>query len=263
MRTISIFLWFVLTAAKGFALDCGRAVTPVEQAICKQPDLAHLDAELNDVYERLRPKLTVKARSVGTAQQRAWMAERNRICGDGDASCLRKAYETRLGQLNALDVAASAATDIPSSNLHPLVLRGEWKATTIYDPGAKNVEGKTDLPYSLSLAELPAVGDLVRSEPGKLCIQGQKCGGITWTRTTLAKVDGAEAMHRVLGIAESNVVLIGNQGAQMAPLITLVQRDHGILWAIFSLGRRRGDSDHYAAEEWTPVGPAATLGPLP
>ena len=262
-RKIWVSFWLACGVARAFSLDCGRASTPVEQAICKQPDLMHLDTALNEVYARLRPQLAPKAQTEVVAQQRAWLANRNHYCANGDPGCLQRVYESRLEQLTALDAAAEAADGL-LSNIHPLILEGKWKATAIHDPGGKDVRGHTDLPYSLSEAELPGLGALVSLAPGKFCVQGTECGRIAWTRTTLAKTDGAEAIHRVIGLPLSAPILVGNQGAKMAPLILLVPRDHGVMWAVFSLGGHRADDDdRYAAEEWTPMGPAATLAPLP
>ena len=124
------------------------------------------------------------------------------------------------------------------------------------------MKGDSDLPSSLPSAELPAVGELVSTAPGKFCVQGSDCGRIAWIRSTLVKEHGGEAIHRVVGVPQDALVLIGHQGPGMAPLIFLVERGHGVVWAIFSLDGRSGDS-HYAAEEWTPVGPGYTVSRLP
>ena len=255
-RRYLILLFLAFTGTKVGALDCQRASSAIEQTLCTQPDLVKLDAEMNKVYERLRPTLTPKARAVVVAQQRAWVADRNRLCANGDAGCLRKEYETRLEYLSALD-AASNTSDKPWSDLHPLVVTGSWRATALHDPGGKGSKD-SDLPSSLSSAELPAIGELVSTAPGKFCEQGSDCGRIAWKRTTLTKEHGWEAIHRVLGIPEDASVLIGHQGPGMAPLILLVERGHGTVWAIFSLDGRSGES-HLAAEEWTPVGPSYTV----
>ncbi len=255
-------LLLTCAVARVFALDCGRASTPVEQAICKQPDLAHLDADLNDVYDRLRPQLAPKARTEVLAQQRAWLAERNRVCANGDPECLRKEYRTRLDQLTALDAAAEAIDGL-LSNLHPLVLKGSWKATAIYDPAAAGRAKETDLPRSLSREDLPAVGALVNATPGNVCVQGDECRMMAWTRTALAKVDGGEAIGRVLGLSQSDHVLLGNPGAKMSPPLVLISREDGKVWAVFGLCASNGMNCRNAAEEWTPVGPAPTVGLLP
>ena len=118
---------------------------------------------------------------------------RDRVCAKAGAQCLRKEYHLRLGQLSALEAASSASEGL-LEDLHPLVVTGTWKATAIYDPGAKGAVGNIDLAYSLFQAQLPAIGSVVSTGPGRICQQGSDCQKIAWTQTTLTKVMGAKAM---------------------------------------------------------------------
>lgn len=255
-------IWLACAVCRAFALDCSRASTPSDQTICRQPDLAHSDAELNDIYDRLRPQLTAQARASVVTQQRAWITERNRVCANGDPECLGKEYGARVEYLSALYAAASAS-DNSLSDLHPLVVTGSWKATAIHDPGAKDLPGETAAPQSLSDDELPAIGALVSSAPGKVCIQGYQCKRMAWTRSTLAKADGGEAIGRVLGLSQSVQILLGDPGAKMIPPLVLVVRENGRVWAVFGLCGPKVTNCHYAAEEWTPVGPSYLVSQLP
>ena len=262
MRRFCLCVWLICADVKASAINCQLASTSVERAICTQPELVKLDANLNEAYQDLQPNLTAKARLTVVAQQRAWVAERDRLCATGNLSCFRKEYTARLDQVRALKAAAQVATGL-LSDLHPFVVTGSWRATSIYDPGAKGAVGNTDLAYSLFQAQLPAIGGLVSTGPGRICEQGSDCQQIAWTRTTLIKVMGAKAMNRVLSIPLDAPVLVGDQGAKEVPLLTLVPRGVGVVWAIFILTGHQADTGRYVAEEWTPVGPSYTVSRLP
>ncbi len=254
----------LLSAATASALDCGRAVSPIEKTICSQADLAHLDADMNDMYTRLRPQLTPKARGELLMQQRAWLAERDRLCATGDADCLRREYGLRMDQLAALD-AAAGATDGQLKDLNLLVVKGAWKAIDIHDPAGTSQTthpDTRDVRESLKRADLPPVGSLVNAGPGKVCFLANACDPMAWTRTALAQVDGAEAISRVLGLSQSAQVLVGNSGAKQSPLLLLVPRSNGSFWAIFILCVASAHDCHYAAEVWTSTAQTPYVGPL-
>lgn len=79
------------------SFDCARAGTSTEIAICSNPDVAHLDGLMADLYYALRSRLTRPQQATLTRQQREWLRLRD-ACG-ADAGCLVSAYEFRIYQL--------------------------------------------------------------------------------------------------------------------------------------------------------------------
>ncbi|MGC8503523.1 MAG: lysozyme inhibitor LprI family protein [Acidithiobacillus sp.] len=82
------------------AAQCGRAATPSEGALCANPQLRALDAELAEAYHHALAA-TAKGstgRQELIAEQRQWLAMRD-AC-KADAGCLAAAYRERLAQLH-------------------------------------------------------------------------------------------------------------------------------------------------------------------
>lgn len=86
--------FFTAPAAAG--MDCGQARTPTEKAICADPGLYALDAELGTIYGKLRATRTQQADALRQTQ-RAWLKQRD-LCRT-DAACLRQRYEARVAEL--------------------------------------------------------------------------------------------------------------------------------------------------------------------
>jgi uncharacterized protein YecT (DUF1311 family) len=81
------------------AMDCGRAKTPAERAICGNPELASADAAMARAYAALRAGLPPDQQTALLADQRQWVTRRDADCGDksGDelSRCLLAATEAR------------------------------------------------------------------------------------------------------------------------------------------------------------------------
>lgn len=77
-------------------MDCGRARTTAEIAICADPGLYALDAELGTAYGKLRKAQPQQADALRQAQ-RSWLKQRD-LCR-ADAACLRARYESRVADL--------------------------------------------------------------------------------------------------------------------------------------------------------------------
>ncbi|WP_246164935.1 lysozyme inhibitor LprI family protein [Pigmentiphaga aceris] len=84
------------TVAQAAGMNCARAATATEKAICADPELLERDARLADTYSRMLAADASKSAAVRDAQ-RAWLQVRNR-CG-ANASCLRNAYDERTATL--------------------------------------------------------------------------------------------------------------------------------------------------------------------
>lgn len=248
----------LLVTALATAQNSARAVTPIDKTLCREPDLAHMDADLNRLYSELRPQLTVRARGELLAQQRAWLAERNRECASGDAGCLWTQYGERIDQLQAL-TAAAEVSEGKLDTLATVIVKGMWKATAVQDPGGGGHTNEADVRQSLSDAELPAVGSVVTAAPGKLCVPGLECRTMAWTRRTLAKLDGGDFIGRLLGVSVTSNVLIGDNGAKESPGYRVIARSDGTIWAMFDLCGPRVSNCHYATEVWTPASADAAI----
>jgi len=97
-----------LPAAHAAAFDCKAAATPTERAICADPALRDLDAELGSAYAQ-----ALHATADGSAalrqQQRDWLRTRD-ACG-ADAGCLATQYRQRLARFARPDAGDLAALE--------------------------------------------------------------------------------------------------------------------------------------------------------
>jgi len=83
------------------SIECAKAATAVEQAICAERPLTRLDADVNREFSRLLQDYSLAAGSAGSPvvlalrqSQRVWLGERD-ACG-ADAACLGREYRRRL-----------------------------------------------------------------------------------------------------------------------------------------------------------------------
>ncbi|QTD32075.1 lysozyme inhibitor LprI family protein [Pseudomonas fluorescens] len=95
-------LFFQQALASG--MDCTKAASVVEKAICANKPLYELDAQMGTAYRSLMKAVPAQA-EVKKAQLQ-WLKERDR-CGE-EASCLSQRYQDRLQILNAQWIAALA-----------------------------------------------------------------------------------------------------------------------------------------------------------
>lgn len=252
--------WFLLAAVGAEAQSCVDALSPIENTLCHQADLLQLDADLNRLYLGLRSQVTIKGRAELLRQQRAWLAERNRDCATGDVACLSKHCKTRVDQLQALNATAEAG-DKKLDDVTPVMVTGDWKATVVRDPTGAKAADQISISQSLSDAGLPAVGVVVRTAPGKLCLPMQPCRAMGWTRDHVANVDGGKAIGRVLELSPAKVVLLGSSGAKWSSYYLLVPQSDGTLWSVFALcGPKKSDCRN-AVEVWTPASADAAIWP--
>lgn len=95
-------LFFQQALASG--MDCTKAASVVEQAICADKPLYELDAQMGAAYRKLM-KAAPEQAEVKKAQ-RQWLRERDR-CGE-EVSCLSQRYQDRLQVLHAQWIEAVA-----------------------------------------------------------------------------------------------------------------------------------------------------------
>jgi uncharacterized protein YecT (DUF1311 family) len=105
MKRITTSLLAVLSATPALALDCSKAKTQVDKAICADPAAAAADRSMEDAYGRLAAGLSPDEKKALLASQRAWLKLRGNTCqGDNGitASCLVKRTEQRSRYLAGL-----------------------------------------------------------------------------------------------------------------------------------------------------------------
>lgn len=89
-------------------INCSRATTPIDKAICASPALLQQDRELAEAYRQAVQRMPGQTEQLRQAQLR-WLSERSQQCGGGAAmeACLAQAFVARIA---ALSPAASKTT---------------------------------------------------------------------------------------------------------------------------------------------------------
>lgn len=90
-------------------LDCAKAATPIERAICAKPELAAIDRKMSAAYAALTGKLSGAARDHLLADQIRWLANRAAACIVEPAEteeCLESRDRDRTAQLEWLGEGA-------------------------------------------------------------------------------------------------------------------------------------------------------------
>lgn len=139
------------TSAQQPSFDCSRASTVVEGAICGSRALSALDRELAAAYTARRSGLGRAGRDRLLAEQRRWLAARDR-CG-ADSGCLSNAMGARIAALSAGPSPTATA---------PARLMGTWQP---YSRNAQVTGAITLAPGRIAYASGP-VFDLQQARPG-------------------------------------------------------------------------------------------------
>ncbi|RFB74980.1 lysozyme inhibitor LprI family protein [Methylovirgula sp. 4M-Z18] len=100
--TLALALAVMNGARAAPSFDCAKASTPVERAICSDPDLGNLDATLASVLKEALGRAG-PSRDDLLRQQREWLASRNDCASEKTplktAICLQKSYTEQINQL--------------------------------------------------------------------------------------------------------------------------------------------------------------------
>jgi uncharacterized protein len=103
-------------------INCGRATTPVDKAICASPALLAQDTALVDAYRQALARMPGQTAEIREAQLR-WLTERRRECGgNGGAAmeaCLSQAFAARIAALTSPNHPRAAPPATPDTGNPP------------------------------------------------------------------------------------------------------------------------------------------------
>lgn len=80
----------VLIGSSAWALDCTKAKTPQDKALCADPRAAAADAAMSKAYTDLAARLPEADKKALIISQRAWLKDRANLCSDAKADALAK-----------------------------------------------------------------------------------------------------------------------------------------------------------------------------
>lgn len=80
----------VLIGSSAWALDCSKAKTPQDKALCADPRAAAADAAMSKAYTDLAARLSEAEKKALIISQRAWLKDRANGCSDAKADALAK-----------------------------------------------------------------------------------------------------------------------------------------------------------------------------
>jgi uncharacterized protein len=101
MKAILAALALLALTAPALAFDCTKATTAVEKAICADPQLKTLDAQLADAYAAVKSVSAPAEQKMLARSQKRWIAERE-YCSGGDTgidACIAQKTKDRLSLL--------------------------------------------------------------------------------------------------------------------------------------------------------------------
>lgn len=151
----------VATPMRAASFDCARAASPIEKAICADPELGRLDSDVDQEYRRVLqaagPGFEAKVRAV----QRAWL--RARV----DPGALKALLQQRLENLRHAVIAAGPVTllRLDGEHLPPYVLTA-LPGQTAYNRAADDIvaDAQTDYTSAAQFAACNRLADRTDSE---------------------------------------------------------------------------------------------------
>ncbi|EIC19826.1 lysozyme inhibitor LprI family protein [Thiorhodovibrio frisius] len=116
MKLILLLVSMLATlSAQGASFDCGKAPTLVESAICSNAQLSRLDEDLADAYRDARNRASNS--DALKQEQRAWLKNKRNRCTT--VVCLTDAYQTRIGELQAISSPVQQQIGVASDSIVP------------------------------------------------------------------------------------------------------------------------------------------------
>ena len=249
----------ILSAGPALALDCRRAATAVEVTICRDPKLLQLDRNVDDAYRQARAAAVGAARLSLLDEQRGWIQTRDNLCRRADANCLQSSYTVRLAQLRGPDGTAQAHGADPVKVVHA-ALSGTWRIAFVKTTIPNAAIDPASLHQALGGADLPPIGSTIQAAKEQLCSADQPCEHMTWSATTLERVDGGSRIAQVLSLPLAHRAYSGSTGSVQSNLILIPDRDRNLL-AYFLLCKSGQKDCSVAFEVWQPTAQGASVTP--
>ena len=106
LLSVSLLALALPQIAAAIPIDCSRASTANERAICADPFLLQTDARLDTLYDISTRLVSSTERESLLDSQRTWVKEREQ-CGT-DKNCMRAAYARRASIFEAILARAQA-----------------------------------------------------------------------------------------------------------------------------------------------------------
>lgn len=132
-----------LVSTAAFAIDCSRARTPAEVAICTDPVLKAYDEFLDQAYSRVRSLVTAEAFAEVRRSQNQWIKARDQTCA-ADTTCMIEETQRRTAALNGFAQRHVDARVAPSQSQTPVLEGGRvspvaLSAADVYKVAANSV----------------------------------------------------------------------------------------------------------------------------
>lgn len=132
IKTLIVFL-VSISCSTTFAIDCSRAQTVQEIAICSNPTLKAFDDYLSEAYSKVRNSTPNDVFAEVRRDQINWIRKRDRICG-ADVECLIIETQARTAVLNAFAqefAEKSHENNIRQNQIHNETVREEQQNTKL------------------------------------------------------------------------------------------------------------------------------------
>ena len=238
--------------ARAAGIDCTRAATPVERAICADPGLKALDARLAKSFLRQRSARQGAERKTLLQDQRGWLAARDTRCPTAAPDCLRQDFEARLAEL------VPDSQRLPAAQRRRARLTGVWKVQPIFDPMGAGQPAAASIGDELLMRDLPKPGDTVTAKDGEPCT-GLNCRAFIWDPQPVADVAATNEIPPSLTLqphAPAYVVLEDDKAMD----VVLIGADHRLYFPLF-LCDAHDENCRTGFEVWAPASSDARLGP--
>jgi uncharacterized protein len=101
---ISIILYAIIVfsnVANAASFNCSKATKEVEFTICNNPPLDNADAELGNIYKKLKRTLSNEESVILRKEQRMWINQRDQECPASSYGCLMSQITLRKQELQS------------------------------------------------------------------------------------------------------------------------------------------------------------------
>lgn len=128
MRAVFLAALALAAATPSLAagIDCGKAQSPVEKAICAEPKLKAADDAMSAAYERLRGEADVGGKEALQVSQRRWISQREG-CADPDAADITPCIAESTAKRTAVLTARPESGPGDAADLKPWFVQKEGK----------------------------------------------------------------------------------------------------------------------------------------